>query len=61
MLTCTRTHALSHTPSVPSIYVTPHAEYAATYGKPNAAGERVMLLCLALTSNPYPIRCSDER
>ena len=57
--TSTHTHIYTRTCTcVPSIYVTPQVEYAASYGKANAAGERVVLLCLALTSNPYPIRSS---
>ena len=41
--------------SLPCADVTPHAGYAATYSTPNNAGERVVMLCLTVTGNTYPI------
>ena len=35
------------------------AEYAATYASPNQSGEQVMLLCMVVARNVYPISRED--
>ena len=41
--------------AIPHVDVTPQAEYAASYSPPNNTGERVVLLCLTVVGNTYPI------